>query len=737
MANPAADYPTSVHTNTDVSANASSKLGSTSPTHTELEGKQEEEITAIQTKIGTGASTPTDGKVLTGNGVGTSEWADPAAVEGTAVASTGETGGSKFLREDGDGTSSWQAIPGGGDMLAANNLSDLTNDATARTNLGVAIGTDVQGVLTEGAFANGDKTKLDGIEASADVTDTTNVTSAGALMDSELTDLAGVKALDTSTIQSKPAEGAFVDGDKTKLDGIETGATADQTGAEIKTAYEAEADTNAFTDADHTKLDGIEAGADVTDTTNVTAAGALMDSEVTNLAQVKAFDGTDYATAAQGATADTAVQPASTDTLTNKTFDANGTGNSLSNVDVADLANGTDGELITWDATGAPTTVAAGTATHVLTSNGPGAAPTFQAAAGGGGGQTLYDNILATSGGDYSDFSTLIAALSDGESVFVRSGTYTETAAVNTALNDITFVGENRDESIIKMDSSDRWTWSGSRIVFRNLTLEVSGTNDWRWSGGSDYVIDNCKILISGNGGYRSFWMQARGQWTNNFIYDTSPAGNGGGKISLEASTVFTGNTVISTTGTNTTAQGVVDATIGSAQLTGNYFYSAGGTSGTPVVSGIAVSGNTVQGDNSTLMGVYGKSSQASITGNNIFNVNKGVYSNRWSAVSGNKIKLSGTTPIGIDAGTSDCITGNMFYGSGSGTGISIRSSQTNTVMTGNSFYNLGTGVSIPSGASEHVVMGNAFNTVTTDISDSGSSNLHVTATDSDRLNTT
>jgi hypothetical protein len=44
----------------------------------------------------------------------------------------------------------------------------------------------------------------------------------------------------------------------------------------------------------HDKLDGIEAGADVTDATNVTAAGALMDSEVTNLADVKAFDTTDY-----------------------------------------------------------------------------------------------------------------------------------------------------------------------------------------------------------------------------------------------------------------------------------------------------------------------------------------------------------------------------------------------------------------------------------------------------------
>ena len=44
------------------------------------------------------------------------------------------------------------------------------------------------------------------------------------------------------------------------------------------------------------------------DSTSVTAAGALMDSEVTNLAQVKAFDSSDYATAAQGAKADSALQ---------------------------------------------------------------------------------------------------------------------------------------------------------------------------------------------------------------------------------------------------------------------------------------------------------------------------------------------------------------------------------------------------------------------------------------------
>ena len=41
---------------------------------------------------------------------------------------------------------------------------------------------------------------------------------------------------------------------------------------------------------------------------NVEAAGALMESEVINLAQVKAFDSTDYATSDQGTKADNALQ---------------------------------------------------------------------------------------------------------------------------------------------------------------------------------------------------------------------------------------------------------------------------------------------------------------------------------------------------------------------------------------------------------------------------------------------
>jgi hypothetical protein len=60
--------------------------------------------------------------------------------------------------------------------------------------------------------------------------------------------------------------------EKTLFDTVEENAAADQTGAEIKTAYEGEADTNAYDDAAVTKLAGIESEADVTDAVNVASS---------------------------------------------------------------------------------------------------------------------------------------------------------------------------------------------------------------------------------------------------------------------------------------------------------------------------------------------------------------------------------------------------------------------------------------------------------------------------------
>jgi len=76
-----------------------------------------------------------DNYVLTyDNGAGTIalEAVVVSSIEGTAVLSTGEVGGTKFLREDGDGTCSWQTISGGGDALVANPLSQFAATTSAQ-----------------------------------------------------------------------------------------------------------------------------------------------------------------------------------------------------------------------------------------------------------------------------------------------------------------------------------------------------------------------------------------------------------------------------------------------------------------------------------------------------------------------------------------------------------------------------------------------------------------------------
>ena len=159
------------------------------------------------------------------------------------------------------------------------------------TDLSTSFATAAQGALAdsaqqppaEGAFVDGDKTKLDGIEtgAEANVVDSVNAQTGAVVLDADDID-------DTSTTNK------FVTAsDVTKLSNLSGTNTGDQ---DLST-YQVKPAEGAFVDGDKTKLDGIEAGADVTDTANVTAAGALMDSEVTNLAQVKAFDSSDYAPA--------------------------------------------------------------------------------------------------------------------------------------------------------------------------------------------------------------------------------------------------------------------------------------------------------------------------------------------------------------------------------------------------------------------------------------------------------
>jgi len=94
--------------------------------------------------------------------------------------------------------------------------------------------------LTKNNFTDALKTKLDSVESN----------STADMTGSEI----------KTAYEAESNTNAFTDTEKSKLAAIEASATADMTGSEIKTAYESESDTNAFTDALKTKLEGVESG---------------------------------------------------------------------------------------------------------------------------------------------------------------------------------------------------------------------------------------------------------------------------------------------------------------------------------------------------------------------------------------------------------------------------------------------------------------------------------------------
>ena len=157
-----------------------------------------------------------------------------------------------------------------------------------------------------GVMSTAHHDKLDGIEAGATADQT----------DAQIR--AAVDAASDSNV--------FTDAEKTKLTGIEAGATGDQTNAEIKTAYEANSDTNVFTDAEKTKLSGIETGAtgDQTNAQIKTAYEANSDTNAFTDAEKTKLTGIET-----GATADQTASDISglgfstltgSETLTNKTL---------------------------------------------------------------------------------------------------------------------------------------------------------------------------------------------------------------------------------------------------------------------------------------------------------------------------------------------------------------------------------------------------------------------------------
>ena len=148
-------------------------------------------------------------------------------------------------------------------------------------------------------------------------------------------------------------------------------------------------------------------------------------------------------------------------------------------VTLAKLAAGTDGNLITYDASGDPAHVATGTATHVLTSNGAGAAPTFQAAAGGA--WTFIQSISASNVASV-DFDS---ALSSSYKVYCLIGSSIESAAPH---NPHIWIRTSTDGGSTWDSGASDYSWA------------VAGEEPGSTNTGNAYDHADAQIVLDGDG---------------------------------------------------------------------------------------------------------------------------------------------------------------------------------------------------------------------------------------------
>jgi hypothetical protein len=245
---------------------------------------------------------------------------------------------------------------------------------------------------------------------------------------------------------------------------------------------------------------------------------------------------------------DTKITASSTDTLTNKTFDANGTGNSLSNVEVADLASGVlDTDLSSVAAT--DTTLASAKAIKTYVDSQVTAQDLdFQADTGGALSIDLDSETLTFTGGTGIDTS------GSGNAVtFAIDSTVATLSGTQTLTN--------------KSGNISQWT-NDSAYLTGNQTITLSG--DASGSGTTAITVtvadDSHNHIISNVDGLQTA-LDAK---LANVVEDTTPqlGGNldlnsnnitGSGNISTTSTSISTANLTLTTTEDTSSAGPIID----------------------------------------------------------------------------------------------------------------------------------------------------------------------------------